>query len=92
MNKWIRVTAMIASFVISTVLLCIPNVPTAVLSIFFVTSILIAVWNMWKNNDFTKAAELGTAVTHAIKDGKITAEEVQEILKTAEVENNSTAK
>jgi hypothetical protein len=42
----------------------------------------LAVWNAWKNNDFTFAAKLGTKVLNAIKDGKITEDEVKDFLKT----------
>lgn len=34
----------------------------------------------WKNNDFTRFAKLATGVLHALKDGKITEDEVNELL------------
>lgn len=34
----------------------------------------------WKNNDFTWAAKAGTKVMHALKDGKITEDEIKTIL------------
>lgn len=36
----------------------------------------------WYNNDFTKAAQFGTDVTHAIKDGKLTEDEVKALLES----------
>ena len=36
----------------------------------------------WKNNDFTWAAKVGTSVMPALKDGKITEDEVKGILST----------
>lgn len=38
-----------------------------------------AVWAWWKNNSFTKAAQTGDAVMHAIKNGEtVTFETVEE--------------
>ena len=34
----------------------------------------------WKNNDFTDFAKLGTGILRALKDGKITEDEVKELL------------
>ena len=34
----------------------------------------------WENNDWTHFAKLGTGVLNALEDGKITADEVQELL------------
>lgn len=49
-----------------------------------VFSILItiasALFTAWKNNDFTRFAQLGTGVLRALKDGKITEDEVNELL------------
>ena len=39
-----------------------------------------ALFTAWKNNDFTDFARLGTDVLHALKDGKITEDEVKELL------------
>lgn len=40
------------------------------------------VW--WFNQDITDAARIGTEITNALKDGKITQDEVNDILKKAE--------
>lgn len=45
-----------------------------------VVTIATAVFTAWKNNDFTRFAKLGTGVLHALKDGKITEDEVNELL------------
>lgn len=87
MSKWIRIIAFALSSIVSIVLMIVPNAPAVVMWIAFIISIALAIWNMWKNNDFTKAAKLGTKVMHAIKDGKITASEVEEILKTEGEQN-----
>lgn len=44
-----------------------------------VTSII----NAWENNDWTYYAKLGTGILDALEDGKITADEVQELLNKA---------
>ena len=36
--------------------------------------------NAWQNNDFTYFAKLGTNVLDALEDGKVTEDEVKEIL------------
>lgn len=40
----------------------------------------ITVFTWWYNNDFTSAAQWGTKVLEALKDGKITEDEVKELL------------
>lgn len=46
-------------------------------------TIVTAMFTAWKNNDFTRFAKLGSGVLHALKDGKITEEEVNELLEKA---------
>lgn len=41
---------------------------------------LTTVFSWWYNNDFTSAAQWGTKVLNALADGKITEEEVKELL------------
>lgn len=43
-------------------------------------TIATALFTAWKNNDFTRFAQLGTDVLRALKDGKITEDEVKELL------------
>ena len=47
-------------------------------------TIATALFTAWKNNDFTAFAKLGTGVLHALKDGKITPDEVAELLEKSE--------
>lgn len=51
-----------------------------------IVTVVMSVITAWKNNDFTYFAQLGTAVMHALKDGKITIEEVTTFLKEKEEE------
>lgn len=48
------------------------------LSVGLTFAITIVTW--WYNNDFTSAAQWGTRVLEALKDGKITEEEIKELL------------
>ena len=43
----------------------------------------------WENNDWTYYAKLGTGVLDALEDGKITVEEVQELLDKHKVEEKT---
>ena len=81
MAKWIRLIAMAAAFVSTVILQTIPGVHEAAEWGSLVATFVLAAWNAWKNNDFTFAAKTGTKVMNAIKDGKITEEEVKDILK-----------
>lgn len=47
-------------------------------------TIIIAVINAWKNNDITKVACLAGKVFDALKDGKITEEEIENVLKESD--------
>lgn len=49
-----------------------------------VLTILTAAIAAWKNNDFTYFAQLTTGLLRALKDGKITKEEAQELLDKAQ--------
>lgn len=52
-----------------------------------VVTIAIALFTGWKNNDFTHFAKLGTGVLRALQDGKITEDEVKELLEKGENNN-----
>lgn len=80
MQKWIRLIAMAVSFIATIVLSILPDTAASVEWVSLSATFALAVWNAWKNNDFTAAAKVGTAVMHAIKDGKITEEDVKTIL------------
>ena len=43
-------------------------------------TVATALFTAWKNNDFTRFARLASGVLHALKDGKITEDEVQALL------------
>lgn len=45
-----------------------------------VVTIATTVFAAWYNNDFTYFAKLGTSVLRALKDGKITEDEVKELI------------
>lgn len=45
-----------------------------------VVTAVTSLFTAWKNNDFTHFAKLGTGVLRALKDGKITEDEVKELL------------
>ena len=45
-----------------------------------VVTIATAIFTAWENNDFTHFARLGTGLLNALKDGKITEDEVNELL------------
>lgn len=40
----------------------------------------IVIWNAWKNNNFTPAAKAAQKVLDAIKDKKITVEQIEKLL------------
>lgn len=84
MQKWIRLIAMAVSIVATVVLNLLPAAPASAEWVSLVAAFILAAWNAWKNNDFTAAAKVGTEVMHAIKDGKITEEEVKTILGSIE--------
>ena len=72
---------MVVSFAATVILQTIPGVHAAAELGSLAATFILAAWNAWKNNDFTFAAKTGTKVMNAIKDGKITEDEVKEILK-----------
>ena len=84
MGKWIRLIAMCVAIVATVVLGVIPNANESLEWVTLISAFVLAVWNAWKNNDFTFAAKIGTKVMNAIKDGKITADEVKDFLDTKE--------
>ena len=82
MKKWIRLIAMGVAIVVTVVLESIPGANELWEWVSLISAFLLAVWNAWKNNDFTFAAKIGTRVMNAIKDGKITADEIKDFLDT----------
>jgi hypothetical protein len=72
---------MAVSIIATIVLHILPDANASAEWASLIATFILACWNAWKNNDFTFAAKTGTKVMHAIKDGKITEDEVKEILK-----------
>lgn len=63
----------------------IPFIDNAVYQIITVVlTISVAVMNAWKNNDITPMARTAGKVFDALKDGKITEEEVKNLLKESD--------
>lgn len=83
-TKWVRLIAMALAIVATVVLQLIPEANASAEWVSLISVFVLAAWNAWKNNDFTFAAKIGTKVMHAIKDGKITADEVKDFLDTKE--------
>lgn len=82
MTKWIRLIAMAVAIVATIVIQLLPGANASAEWVSLISVFVLAAWNAWKNNDFTFAAKVGTKVMNAIKDGKITEEEVKDFLKT----------
>lgn len=82
MEKWVRLVAMALAIVATIILEAIPGMNDSLEWVGLISAFALAVWNAWKNNDFTFAAKVGTKVMNAIKDGKITADEVKDFLDT----------
>lgn len=49
-----------------------------------IVTLFTAIISAWENNDWTYFASLGTGVLNALEDGKITVEEVKELLEKDE--------
>lgn len=82
MTKWIRLIAMALAIVATIVIQLLPGANVSAEWVSLISVFALAAWNAWKNNDFTFAAKVGTKVMNAIKDGKITEDEVKDFLKT----------
>lgn len=80
--KWIRLIAMALAIVATIVIQLLPGANASAEWVSLISVFVLAAWNAWKNNDFTFAAKIGTKVMNAIKDGKITEDEVKDFLKT----------
>ena len=49
-----------------------------------VATVIVAIISAWKNNDITRLARTSGKVFDALKDGKITEEEVENLLKESD--------
>lgn len=77
--KYVRLIALAVSAIVTLLMEIFgASMPLEIIALActFVLSALCA----WKNNDFTWAAKVGTKVMNALKDGKITEDEVKGIL------------
>lgn len=54
-----------------------------------IVTVISSLVSAWENNDWTYFAKLGTGVLDALEDGKITVEEVQELLDKHKVEEKT---
>lgn len=84
MKMWIRIGFLIISLILA-ILCIIFDCPEYVDMVGAVSVLASSIICAWKNNDFTKAAKIGSEIMHSIKDGKVTEEEIEKIL--SEVEN-----
>lgn len=76
----IRTIALILSVINQGVALLIPHNSSVYIWLSFVLLIANSGISYWENNDWTEAAKLGTGILDALQDGKISAEEVKELL------------
>lgn len=86
--KYVRLIALAVSAVVTLLMeVCGATVELELIALActFALSALCA----WKNNDFTFAAKVGSKVMHALKDGKITEDEVKGILENDERKESS---
>lgn len=83
MKMWLRIGFLVVSLIVA-VLCIIFDCSDAVDMVGALAVIVSSAFCAWKNNDFTKAAKIGTKITEAIKDGKLTPEEMEDLLKEVE--------
>lgn len=76
----IRTIALIISVINQGIALLLPHNSSAYIWISFVLLIVNSAISYWENNDWTDAAKLGTDVLDALQDGKITTEEVKQLV------------
>lgn len=85
--KYVRLIALAVSAIV-TLLMEIFGASVPLEMIAMACTFVLAAWCAWKNNDFTWAAKVGTKVTHALKDGKVTEDEIKSILSITSREDN----
>lgn len=90
MAMYLRIGLMIASLV--GVGLCVAyDCPSLIEWVSILSAFAMSAICAWENNDFTFAAKMGTQITEAIKDGRLTADEIQQVLAGANNGNKSDA-
>lgn len=85
-SKWVRIGAMIISIIATVVLNFLPGSAESFEWIGLIATFITSAWCAWKNNDFSFAAKVGTEVMEAIKDGKVTVDEIKEVLNNGKSE------
>lgn len=86
--KYVRLIALAVSAIV-TLLMEILGASAPLEIIALACTFTLSALCAWKNNDFTFAAKVGSKVMHALKDGKITEDEVKGILENDERKESS---
>ena len=47
--------------------------------------IITALWNTWKNRNFTKASQISQQITNCIKSGELIAEDVENVIEEIKI-------
>lgn len=77
--KYVRLTALAVSAIVTMIMEILgASAPLEIIAL--VCTFALSALCAWKNNDFTWAAKIGSKVMHALKDGKITEDEIKGIL------------
>lgn len=86
--KYVRLIALAVSAVVTIIMeICGASVPLELIALG--CTFTLAALCAWKNNDFTFAAKVGSKVMNALKDGKITEDEIKGILENDERKESS---
>lgn len=85
--KYVRLTALAVSAIV-TLLMEILGASAPLEIVALVCTFALSALCAWKNNDFTWAAKIGSKVMHALKDGKITEDEIKGILENERKESS----
>jgi hypothetical protein len=87
-TKYVRLIALAVSAIVTLLMEILgASAPLEIIALVF--TFALSALCAWKNNDFTFAAKVGTKVTHALKDGKITEDEIKGILENDERKESS---
>lgn len=85
--KYVRLTALAVSAIVTMIMEILgESAPLEIIAL--VCTFALSALCAWKNNDFTWAAKVGSKVMHALKDGKITEDEIKGILENERKESS----
>lgn len=85
--KYVRLTALAVSAIVTMIMEILgASAPLEIIAL--VCTFALSALCAWKNNDFTWAAKIGSKVMHALKDGKITEDEIKGILENERKESS----